>query len=168
MTSSPVGRSPRHARSALVIRSALAVAAALVLVACGSGSDNDADSLPEITLLPTTAPPPTQPPVVTDVETTVVETTTTTTTTTTSVVVTTVAPAPTTTVDETTSALTLTETGLGEVLFGADPDGVIAYVSSLLGAPTSDTGWVDPFTIGPCIGTELRIVTWGVLSADLR
>jgi hypothetical protein len=60
----------------------------------------------------------------------------------------------------------LTTSGLGSTSFGADPDGTIAYVSALLGQPTADTGWVDPFTIGPCGGTELRQVSWGNLQLE--
>lgn len=54
--------------------------------------------------------------------------------------------------------------GLGDAAFGADPDGVIAYVSSIIGAFTVDTGWVDPLSVGACPGTELRQVTWGDLT----
>ena len=39
---------------------------------------------------------------------------------------------------------------------------MIDYVSSFIGAPTVDSGWVDPLTAG-CQGTELRQVTWGDL-----
>ena len=49
-------------------------------------------------------------------------------------------------------------------MFGGDPDSVIEYVRSLLGDPTGDTGWVDPFTFAVCDGTEVRRVDWGVLS----
>ena len=50
--------------------------------------------------------------------------------------------------------------------FGADPDGVITFVTSFLGGATADTGWVDPFTIGACGGTQLRQVTWGDLQLE--
>ncbi len=56
--------------------------------------------------------------------------------------------------------------GLGAVSFGADPDGVITFVTSFLGGATADTGWVDPFTIGACGGTQLRQVTWGDLQLE--
>jgi hypothetical protein len=49
-------------------------------------------------------------------------------------------------------------------MFGGDPDSVIEYVGTLLGDPTGDTGWVDPFTFAFCLGTEVRRVDWGVLS----
>jgi hypothetical protein len=86
-------------------------------------------------------------------------------------------PAPTTQpVLPTTSAVTtttepialqeliLTGDGLGSAQFGADPDQVVEYVTSILGGNTADTGWVDPFTFGACEGTVARRVDWGVLS----
>jgi hypothetical protein len=60
--------------------------------------------------------------------------------------------------------LILTGDGLGSAQFGADPDQVIEYVSSILGASTADTGWVDPFAFAACEGTVARRVDWGVLS----
>lgn len=80
--------------------------------------------------------------------------------------------APTTTTTTTTIAesiavqeLLLSEEGLGSSRFGADPDGVITYVSSILGSVTGDTGWVDPFTFADCsFANESRRVDWGVLS----
>lgn len=57
--------------------------------------------------------------------------------------------------------------GIGPVMFGADADGVVAYLTSFLGPPTHDTDWVDPFEIGLCPGTELRLVSWGVLTVTL-
>jgi hypothetical protein len=41
---------------------------------------------------------------------------------------------------------------------------VVGYVRSILGASTTDSGWVDPSTFGACPGTEVRIVTWNDLS----
>ena len=52
--------------------------------------------------------------------------------------------------------LILTGDGLGSAQFGADPDQVVEYVSSILGASTADTGWVDPFTFAACEGTVAR------------
>jgi hypothetical protein len=60
--------------------------------------------------------------------------------------------------------LALRGDGIGAAMFGGDPDAVIEYVRSLLGDPTGDTGWVDPFTFALCDGTEVRRVDWGVLS----
>lgn len=57
---------------------------------------------------------------------------------------------------------------LGSAKFGAAPDGVIDYVTSVLGGNTGDTGWVDPFTFADCgaggAATRARRVDWGVLS----
>jgi hypothetical protein len=60
--------------------------------------------------------------------------------------------------------LLLSGDGIGTAGFGADPDGVIEYVNSYLGPPSNDTGWIDPVEIGSCPGTELRLVSWGVLA----
>jgi hypothetical protein len=60
--------------------------------------------------------------------------------------------------------LVLRGDGIGAAVFGGDPDSVIEYVRSLLGDPTGDTGWVDPFTFAFCEGNEVRRVDWGVLS----
>lgn len=63
------------------------------------------------------------------------------------------------------SGLDLSADGLGEESFGAESTGVIAYVESILGSPTHDTGWIDPVATGvACPGTEVRHVTWGDLS----
>lgn len=61
--------------------------------------------------------------------------------------------------------LDLMSTGLGDALFGASADGVVTYVTAILGAPTADTGWVDPVATGSsCMGTEVRSVSWHDLS----
>ncbi|MFZ4810874.1 MAG: hypothetical protein ACOYL9_05985 [Ilumatobacteraceae bacterium] len=96
-----------------------------------------------IAITTTTEPPPTLPP-------------TTTTSTTTSTTTTTTIPKA--------AVLVLREDGLGDALFGAAPDDVVSYVTAILGSPTSDTGWTDPFSFGVCPGTEVRGVTW----TDLR
>jgi hypothetical protein len=58
--------------------------------------------------------------------------------------------------------------GLGSARFGAAPQGVVEYVTSVLGGNTADTGWVDPFTFADCgaggAATKARRVDWGVLS----
>ena len=101
----------------------------------------------------------------------------TTTTTTTPATTTTTSPSTTTSTSTTSTSTTTTTTispiveelvlrfdGLGQAAFGADPDGVVEYVQSLLGAPTGDTGWVDPSSFALCPGNEVRRVDWGVLS----
>lgn len=61
--------------------------------------------------------------------------------------------------------LGLSASGLGDALFGADADGVIDYVNSILGIPTTDSGWVDPVATGvACPGTAVRFVDWKDLS----
>jgi hypothetical protein len=60
--------------------------------------------------------------------------------------------------------LVLRTNGLGDAAFGADPDGVVAYVSSIIGPATVDSGWVDPLAVGQCPGTELRQVMWADLT----
>lgn len=55
--------------------------------------------------------------------------------------------------------------GLGDAMFGAEAESVITYVRAILGAPTSDSGWVDPFAIlAACPGTEVRFVEWDDLA----
>jgi hypothetical protein len=105
-------------------------------------------------------------------------TTTTVAATTTTVAATSTTAAPTTTVAATTTTeaatttttiapvvgLALSGAGLGDALFGADAEGVIEYVSSIIGAPTSDSGWQDPVSLGAtCPGTEVRFVDWNDL-----
>lgn len=51
--------------------------------------------------------------------------------------------------------------GIGDALFGASPDDVVAYVEAVLGPPTADSDWLDPVaTAIPCTGTAVRFVTW--------
>lgn len=57
----------------------------------------------------------------------------------------------------------LSGAGIGVAAFGADAETVVAGVSAALGAPTLDSGYVDPVTFGACPGTQARIVSWGVL-----
>jgi hypothetical protein len=158
---------------------ALAVAAALSLVAC-NGDDDDADdtlapiptsavvetAVPAATAAPTTdaptttaapttpvtepastEPPPTEPPPTEPPPTEPPPT---------------APPAPSTTVAPAT--LTLARDGLGVVPFGAEAEAAVAALTGALGAPTEDTGWVDPLTISSCAGTELRRVSWGTLT----
>ena len=61
--------------------------------------------------------------------------------------------------------LNLLPNGLGDALFGAGVDGVLSYVSSILGDPNNDSGWVDPAASGvACSGTVVRFVRWHDLS----
>lgn len=60
------------------------------------------------------------------------------------------------------ASINLREDGVGDALFGAEPEGVISYLKGLLGAPSSDTGWVSA-PQRTCPGTEVRSVSWGDL-----
>lgn len=73
-------------------------------------------------------------------------------------------PPTTTTEPVAVQELLLRGDGIGSARFGAAPEGVIQYVTSILGGNTGDTGWVDPFTFAICDGTVARRVDWGVLS----
>ncbi|NQY55207.1 MAG: hypothetical protein HRT86_01790 [Ilumatobacteraceae bacterium] len=139
-----------------------AIVITAVATACAD-NDDGANTLPSVTLLATTTtsttttvPPSTVAPVTTAAPDT-------TTASTEATVAPTTAP-PTTAVDPAVEALLLTPSGVGAAEFGADPDGVIGYVSSFLGDPTNDTGWIDPLSIGACAGTEIRLVSWGTLT----
>ena len=164
---------------------ALVVAAA---AACSSGGSQDADTLPEVTLFTTTTT--STVPVFEEADdtdaasgsepsasTTSTATATSTADTTTSDTATTSTAAITTTTTSTATSTTspdlgadapfeLAVDGLGAAAFGADPDGIIGYVSSFIGGPTADTGYVDPFEFGVCSGTQARRVSWGSLMLE--
>ena len=165
---------------------ALVVAAA---AACSSGGSQDADTLPEVTLFTTTTTStvpvfeeaddtdaasgsePSASTTSTATATSTADTTTSDTATTSTAAITT-----TTTITATTSTTSpdlgadapfeLAVDGLGAAAFGADPDGIIGYVSSFIGGPTADTGYVDPFEFGVCSGTQARRVSWGSLMLE--
>ena len=128
----------------------------LVVAACGGSDDSTTETTTEFTLLPSTTT--TVPPSTTSTSSTTTSTSTTTTTTTT------VAAPSTTMADPAVEELVLSGDGIGTAGFGADADGVVSFIASYLGGPDNDTGWVDPLTIGLCPGTELRRVSWGVLT----
>lgn len=144
---------------------AAAVLSALLAAACTQGDDDAAsgpttvpaattlaprDPLPDDTAAvteatqPATTPPPTEAPTITT---------------------TTSPPAPTTTTEPlAVQELILSTDGFGSARFGAEPEGVISYVTSILGGNTADTGWVAPDTFAVCLGTVARKVDWGVLT----
>ena len=134
---------------------------AIALAACGGDDAGPGATVRPLlttttasTVAPTTAAPVT--PVTTGAPATTAAPTTSTT-----------VPASTTTSSTVPAAasLVLRPDGLGDALFGADPDQVVAYVKAVLGAPTADSGWADPFSsFGVCPGTEVRGVTWGDLT----
>jgi hypothetical protein len=141
------------------------VAVATIAVAACSPADDAADSTNDVTIptttttVPTTGAPSTTEaptPETTDVTSSTAETAPTT--------VATTVPATTTTEPLAVQELLLRGDGLGSARFGAAPEGVIDYVTSILGGNTGDTGWVDPLTFAVCDGTIARRVDWGVLS----
>jgi hypothetical protein len=154
-----------------------AVASCLLVTACAGGDDEPATTTaPAVTI-----EVPMTPITVVGVETTLAATappdsvaTTTAAATTapspetteadTTLPTTTVEVAPATTEPLAVQELVLTGEGLGSAVFGADPDAVIEYVTSILGGNTADTGWVDPFSFAACDGSIARRVDWGVLS----
>jgi len=157
-------------------RIGLVLVACVAFAACAGGDDSTAaqPTTTKLTLLPamttTTVPPTTEAPreseLVHDTTTTIITATTTATTTamtspaTTTALIVLAIPADTEPIVE---ALRLSDDGIGAAVFTGEPEGVIAYLSSFIGAPTGDTGWVDPFEISACSGSELRIVSWGGL-----
>lgn len=149
------------------VRTVLVLATVILAASCAAGDDDGgaATTLGTTTTVPvvaTTSPATSAPaPETTSTpETTAAASTTTATTETTT---TTIAPT-TTTEPVAVQELLLRPDGIGSARFGAAPDGVIEYVSSILGGNTGDTGWVDPFTFAVCDGTVARRVDWGVLT----
>jgi hypothetical protein len=123
------------------------VSSLLTLAACGGGGGSDDTLAPLVT---TGAPTATTVPTSTTSTSSTSSTSTTTSTTTTTVVE--------------GAELFLRSDGLGSIRFGVEPDGVVDYVSSLLGDPDSDTGYIDSLSeFGTCPGTEVRGVRWGDL-----
>jgi hypothetical protein len=144
----------------------VALLVVLGIVALGGGDD---DESADTTIASTLAPETTTAPVTTVPATTLPATTVASTSTTTSSTTSTSSTSTTTTTTSTTlpaaAALVLRPTGLGNALFGADPDEVIDYVTQILGPSTADSGWADPLSsFGVCPGTEVRGVTWGDLT----
>ena len=136
----------RGVLGAIAVRS-LAVSALVVLAACGGSGGSDDTLAPLVT---TGAP--------------VVSSTTPSSTSSTSSSSTSTTTSSTTTTIVEGAELFLRSDGLGTIRFGVEPDSVIDYVSSLLGDPDSDTGYVDSFSeFGTCPGTEVRGVRWGDL-----
>jgi hypothetical protein len=133
-------------------RTLVGLVCAAVLVAGGcSDESSSADTSTTAAATTTTAPATTS---------TVAPTTTSTTSTTSTTV-----PAITTTTIAKVKGLPLSASGLGDALFDADADGVVDYVNSILGIPTTDSGWVDATANGiGCPGTEIRFVDWNDLS----
>ena len=62
------------------------------------------------------------------------------------------------------SAVPLRTDGFSGVAFGTDAETAIAAFTAELGAPSEDTGWVEPLSISTCGGTQARRLSWGALS----
>ena len=147
-------------RSSIVV--ALTVGVSILAAACSSDEPTTSPTPPSFTFAPTTTsttvPGTTLPG---DDPSTVPDTT--------------VPPTPPLTEATTTTTeplavqeLVLRGDGIGSARFGAAPQGVVEYVTSVLGGNTGDTGWVDPFAFADCgaggAATKARRVDWGVLS----
>ncbi len=152
-------RSPRPGRRAWL--ATLVTAPLLVVAACASGEDSTPPITAPVFVVPTVeSSAPTTEPAALSTQPTVTAPTVP------------VETAPVSTepqVTTTTEPLAIQELllrgdGIGSARFGAAPEGVIDYVTSILGGNTGDTGWVDPFTFAACDGTLARRVDWGVLS----
>lgn len=143
----------------MVRLSAVLMALSVVTLSCGddAGSGDTTTTVTSTTVADTTTSS-------TSSTTTTVAATTSSTSTTSSVPLTTVAPTAAPTTSPPGAALVLREDGVGDARFDAAADGVIAYVSTFVGAPTTDSGWVDPLTFGVCPGASVRIVAWSDLS----
>jgi hypothetical protein len=144
-----------------------ALVVTLVTVAACS---NSRDSAPTTSAAPpTTSEPPTttaastttDAPTTTRAPTTTASTTSTTTTTTQSPTTTSVAPTSAVVVPPT---VPLRTDGFSAVAFGTDAETAIAAFTAELGAPSEDTGWVEPLAISTCGGTQARRLSWGALS----
>jgi len=62
------------------------------------------------------------------------------------------------------TTISLKSNGLGVVNFGASSEQVIPQLSTLLGVPSKDTGWIDGFsTYGTCPSDKIRVVEWNRL-----
>ena len=63
------------------------------------------------------------------------------------------------------ASLELAQDGLGDVLFGLDPETVVTDISALFGAPDHDSSWItsEPNIYGTCPGELMRAIGWGSL-----
>jgi hypothetical protein len=143
-------------------RVAIVVGVVALMTASCSSSDTASSST---TTQPVSTSAPTTTSTTSTTTTSVPDTTTTAPETTTT---TTLPPTTTTTEPLAIQELLLRGDGIGSARFGAEPEGVVDYVTSILGGNTGDTGWVDPFTFADCgaggTATVARRVDWGVLS----
>ena len=62
------------------------------------------------------------------------------------------------------SNIVLRHDGLAAVIFGATEEEVVSTLTTSLGTPTKDTGWIDSFSpYGNCPGEKIRGIEWGSL-----
>lgn len=62
------------------------------------------------------------------------------------------------------SPLVLHTSGIGPFAVGDEPDTVIEGISSTVGGPDRDSGWIDSDSVyGRCPGATMRAVGWGSL-----
>ncbi len=145
----------------------LLFALALTLGACSNSSESS-DTSAEAPTTSVAVTSTTVASTTTQRPTTTASTTTTTETTTTEPPTTTVAPPSTTGAPPSTTAILptvpLRSDGFSSVAFGTEAEAAIAAFTAELGAPTEDTGWVDPLSISSCGGTQARRLSWGALS----
>ncbi|CAN5387782.1 hypothetical protein BH23ACT3_BH23ACT3_16570 [soil metagenome] len=157
-----VAMNPRNVVPTHVVGALLVMVLVTVAAACSESTSSPTTAvtieLPATTTSTTTT---TTPPTTTSAPTTTTTTTSTTSTTSTTEVTTTTETV--TTEPPVVRELVLRPGGIGAASFGADPDGVIDYLRSFLGSPTSDSGWTEPDEFALCPGTEVRRVEWGVL-----
>ena len=145
----------------------LLFALALMLGACSNSRDSSSSTSAEIPKTTTTEAPTTTRASTTTTDaptTTRASTTTSSTTSTTSTTIepTTTSVAPTSAVVP--STVPLRTDGFSGVAFGTDAETAIAAFTAELGAPSEDTGWVEPLAISTCGGTQARRLSWGALS----
>lgn len=148
----------------------LLFALALTLGACSNSRDSSSTTSAETTTTTTTEAPTTtetsttttDAPTTTRASTTTSSTTATTSTTSTTIEPTTTSVAPTSAVVP--PSVPLRTDGFSGVAFGTDAETAIAAFTAELGAPSEDTGWVEPLAISTCGGTQARRLSWGALS----
>jgi hypothetical protein len=131
------------------------------LAACTTSNVETAPTEPATTTTSTVATTP--PTTIATTTTAAPSTTARPTTTTARSTTTTAATLPPTTIPAGAS-LVLAASGIGRADFGADPDGVVDYVASIIGPPAADSGWADASTIEDCPGSVMRVVSWDDLS----
>ncbi|MBT8247437.1 MAG: hypothetical protein KJN73_06450 [Acidimicrobiia bacterium] len=69
-----------------------------------------------------------------------------------------------TTTTTTQPSLVLRSDGLGSVGFGNEADVAVATLTTLLGPPDDDSGWIDSFSgFGTCPGEAVRGLRWATL-----